>query len=123
MAAFDFKQMEALLAEHVHPEIVRHFEQSSELYDRISNRHTWLGPNGFQSYTKLMRGELGLPHAPATCGECRNAFELQLETVRGKFPGLGKHGGLSLSSRRNEIRRILRELAAGQGTGNDVHSE
>jgi hypothetical protein len=110
-----FDQMEVIIRQKIDPIIRRQFEQSQTAYHRVlDDRHPWAKPEGIESWMQLMRGELELPHAPARCGACRNAFEMQLEVARGKFPGLGRRGGLSLSSRRNDIRRMLRELAQEQ---------
>jgi len=112
---FSFDQMEVIIRQKIDPIIQRQFEQSQTMYHRfLDDGHPWAKPEGIESWMQLMRGELELPHEPAKCGACRNAFEMQLEVVRGKFPGLGRRGGLSLSSRRNDIRRMLRELAQEQ---------
>lgn len=133
MAQPNFSDFEAVIRTTIEPEIQRQFEQSQSLYTQFArggkklnssgyripyypddNTHPWTRPDGLESYMQLMRGELELPHAPAKCSFCRNAFDMQINAVRGEFKGLGKRGALSLSSRRNDIRRMLRELAQEQ---------
>ncbi len=141
MANQDFSQFEAVIRTAVNPAIEQQFNHSQSLWDAFKKNgpppvnqrgyripfyggyeHPWHAENGIRAHTQLLRGELELPHAPAGCKDCKEAYGWQLEIISrhidllraaGYLRGRGHRGASSLSSRRNEVAEALRYLASG----------
>jgi len=130
MAQLEFSKFEAIIKEAIDPEIERRFNQNQSLYNQFYQsqpakvnqsgyripfynnpieQHPWTKPDGLQSYTQLMRGELTVPHMPNDCDECHDAFEEQVKVARSLgMRGLGRKSATTLAPQMSRIVGWLR---------------
>jgi hypothetical protein len=110
---FSFDQMEAVLRQVVEPEIQRQFKRNATMYQQFQDphkEHTWL--NDVQAWTRLMRGELLVPHMVTGCAYCGDAFTEQILAARQLgMRGLGSKGPVALAGQMSRICGWLRSYA------------